>query len=331
MSPTDYETINYRLRPAKCVERKMLCETFHKLTPFDATYKYKYIGFGSISFVDFALFHRSLGIRKMISIDWNDDIDKNARFHFNVPYKCIEIRFGKSNDILPSLPWNDMKSIIWLDYTDRLNIDAISDIENTTSNLEPGSIMLFTFRAVPKDYGENVEERLPNFIKELDDDLIPIDIKPENLEGWNLAETYRKIVFDRISSTLIERNGKLAEEEKIIYKQLFYFCYQDGARMVTTGGIIYKKSQEEAFTKCDFTSLPFVKPENCPPFMIEIPILTLNELRFLDTQLPMLDKDGNMLDGEENLPQGLAIPARDLRRYKNLYRYFPNFTEVEIH
>jgi len=63
--------VNYVLRPAKNVERKMLCEAFQRLTNFASLREYRYIGFGSIFFSDFTLFHRNLGISDLIDIDWS--------------------------------------------------------------------------------------------------------------------------------------------------------------------------------------------------------------------------------------------------------------------
>ncbi len=64
-----YMQINYSLRPAKSVERKMLCEAIKRLAVFDKIESYKYVGFGSAYFSDFSLIHRSLGIEDMLSIE----------------------------------------------------------------------------------------------------------------------------------------------------------------------------------------------------------------------------------------------------------------------
>jgi hypothetical protein len=57
-----YEKINYSLRPAKSIERKMLCDAFRRLSAFGKVENYQYIGFGSTYFSDFSLFHKALGI-----------------------------------------------------------------------------------------------------------------------------------------------------------------------------------------------------------------------------------------------------------------------------
>ena len=85
--PGTYEKINYSLRPAKSIERKMLGNAFRKLSDFGAVESYRYIGFGSTYFSDFILFHKALGIKHMISIE--RDRENEERFRFNCPFRCI--------------------------------------------------------------------------------------------------------------------------------------------------------------------------------------------------------------------------------------------------
>ena len=63
-----YLKVDYNLRPAKQIERRMILDTFHNLGTVGFPIRdYKYVGFGSIYFVDFAMFHKLLGIRKLLS------------------------------------------------------------------------------------------------------------------------------------------------------------------------------------------------------------------------------------------------------------------------
>lgn len=64
--PGSYRIINYPLRPAKAIERRMLCAAFERLHPFQRIERYRYVGFGSIYFSDFQLLHRQLGITDML-------------------------------------------------------------------------------------------------------------------------------------------------------------------------------------------------------------------------------------------------------------------------
>ena len=99
---SSYEKIDYRLRPAKGVERKMLANAFWRLAAFDKIERYRYIGMGSVYFNDFILFHKVLGIKKLISIEGEDNPEKQKRFKLNKPFRCIDLRFAWSTQFL----WN---------------------------------------------------------------------------------------------------------------------------------------------------------------------------------------------------------------------------------
>ena len=68
--------INYTLRPAKCVERKIMCEFLTKFGTEIPIHKYRYIGFGSFYFSDFVLFHNQLSINNMISIEQSSNFQR---------------------------------------------------------------------------------------------------------------------------------------------------------------------------------------------------------------------------------------------------------------
>src|SRR2546421_725771 len=99
------EKIDYRLRPAKSIERKMFAEAFRKLSEFGRLDAYRYVGMGSFYFSDFILFHRLLGLRQMISIEGEDDPSKQERFTFNLPFsdKNINLIFDTVKSVLPAL------------------------------------------------------------------------------------------------------------------------------------------------------------------------------------------------------------------------------------
>src|SRR5437588_11821501 len=95
------EKIDYNLRPAKQIERKMLCEAFRRLSAFDLIESYRYVGLGSFYFADFVLIHRLLGITNLVSIEAEGS--KAQRFRFNRPYDCVKLRFDHSTIILLAL------------------------------------------------------------------------------------------------------------------------------------------------------------------------------------------------------------------------------------
>ena len=135
-----YERINYSLRPAKTIERKMIVEACSRLRSFYSLQGYRYVGFGSPYFQDFSLLHRSLGITDMVCIE--QETDDAPRFEFNRPFSCISLKFGISTDVLPELDWKDRPTILWLDYDGTLDEDVLSDIALVATNLASRSFLV---------------------------------------------------------------------------------------------------------------------------------------------------------------------------------------------
>src|SRR5438046_7513960 len=97
-----YLDVFYDLRPAKQVERRMIIDVLQRLSAGGLQVRdYQYTGLGSIYFVDFILFHRLLGIKKLVSVEFDGRIKK--RVHFNRPYSLIEIRLGAIGDAIPTV------------------------------------------------------------------------------------------------------------------------------------------------------------------------------------------------------------------------------------
>jgi len=318
-----YEKIHYGFRPAKNIQRKMMCEVFRKLSVFGKPESYMYIGFGSTYFSDFILFHKSLGIRSMLSIE--RDIENQERFEFNCPFACICIEFGESNDVLPSLPF-DARTILWLDYDVRLDASVLTDVKFFCGKAPPGSIIVVTVDArsdKPPD-GIPVEKREEHRLRGLKERVgkgkVPASVTGGDLAAWGTATVSRQIITNEILETLNERNGGRPPGQQFLYKQLFNFHYDDGTRMLAVGGLLYDEGQKDLVSSCGFESIPFVT-SNEEPYLIEVPNLTYREIRHLDKQLPV-DDPGDL--------EGPGISLEDLERYARLYRYFPTFAEAEV-
>ena len=343
MDTPSYRKINYRVRPAKSIQRKMLCDAFLRLSFFQPVENYRYVGFGSTTFVDFILFHKMLGIKDMISIEKNEE-DK-ARFEFNNPFGCVRMEYGDSNDVLPSLVW-DLKTIVWLDYDGPLDDTILEDIAYVSMNLVSGSMLVITVDVETVDVesdspldrpftDEAVQNyRLEEFEERVGSDKVPVDLEGKNLEGEEMAQTCGRVILNEIKQTLRTRNGLYSDKHKhkIEYNPLFHFRYQDGAKMFTVGGIFYEAHDEASFKQCKFENLDFVRSDTtfyedevfCEDeafYKIEIPMLTHRECLYLDQKLP----HGNSDDGKQ-----IGLTEDDIDNYKRLYRYFTVFAEVEL-
>ena len=309
-----YERINYTLRPAKSIERRMIVEASGRLKGFRKVENYRYIGFGSPYFSDFSLIHRSLGITDMLCIE-REEGDKE-RFEFNIPFGCVELKFGKSTDILPQLEWQDRPTIIWLDYDGKLNEEILSDIATVCSDVSPGSLLLLSIRATATDFGEDEESRQQK-LKEAVGDRVPVGAKLKAFSSENFPSLLWEIIDTEIRRWISERSSAMSPETRFLYKQIFHFNYQDGTKMLTVGGLIHQVGQEVIHAQCDFGSLFFVR-DGKEPYSIRVPKLTLKEMQKLNKFLPGTGRE---------MPY---LPEKDVKAYLALYRYFPTFVEVDL-
>jgi hypothetical protein len=321
VSTATFESLNYGLRPAKNVERKMLCEAMARLSRIASLRSYRYVGFGATGFHDFVLIHQRLGIRDMTSIEGY--LDARDRVEFNRPYSCIKMRWGLSYDLLPAFKWT-RRAIVWLDYDKPLDARMLGDITVAISSMRSGSLLVVTVTADPGpvDNVQNVAHtRLERLRSRVGRANIRADVTGADLSKWGLAKVSRDVIHDRIEKTLSDRNGPAEPDERINYEQLFHFHYADGAKMLTVGGLLTNGRDGKKLNSKHFGDLDFIRTtSSVDPYLIDSPVLTLREIRYLDERLPRLAKSANY-------PKWL--PESDRRKYAKIYRYFPNFSEVE--
>jgi len=311
-----YEKINYSLRPAKHIERKMMLDLFRSLHVFGSVASYRYIGFGSIYFSDFYLVHKYLGITDMINIEKDQFNEK--RFSFNRPFKCIEMQFGTSTDVLPTIPW-DRRTIMWLDYDGTLTKDVIADLKIVTSNLAVGSMLIVSVNADPESEANSSRavELLRRRVGEVN---VPISVTDKGLRKWGTAAAYREIITNQILEAVSDRNGGRNPGNKVMYQQIMHFNYSDGSKMVTVGGIFFDEGQKNLISIDGLKeNFPFARTGE-DAYLIRVPGLTFREIRQLDKHLPGYSAI---------IKEEMNIPEEDLKQYSETYRYFPTFAETE--
>lgn len=338
---SSYRDINYAIRPAKNIERKMLSELFQRLIFIDKLENYRYIGFGSTYFSDFEIFHRNLNISKMISIEGNGT-DK-LRFKFNRAFSCIDIKFFQSDIILPRLKYQE-KDIIWLDYDKQLKESVFDDIDTIVSKVQSGSVILISInveppritlceeeRKDPKIRKEKIIEALEQLNISLGNKLnIRHEISPRNklsiLKDWNFAKKCRELIDNQIKYSLSFR--EIAEQQNLTYQQLFNFHYDDDAKMLTVGGIILDSETNEKVTLCNFSDLYFFRnDENV--FYIDPPNLTYREIKYLNKYMSLNDISKIPKDDADNKIDKI-VPMQDIKKFQKIYRYFPTFSESNL-
>ena len=312
--PASYRIVNFKLRPAKAIERKMMVEVCSRMGSFSNLLSFRYIGLGSPFFNDFAMIHRRYGITNLICIERQSQ-DK-ARFLFNRPFDCIEIHWGESTAELPKLPWNGIPSIVWMDYDDPINEGMLSDIGTIFRQVEPGSLVLFTIQAEGKSFRSEDRTQLDELRAKIGD-WVPDDATPEDMRGKRFQRLIRQIFDNELKRALSLRNSTVPFQNRVEYKQLFNILYADDCRMTTIGGVIYRADQTQRLANCEFEDFDFMR-EGEIPFEIEVPPLTYKEQMEISAALP----SGN--------PEPAFLAPGDISRYRRVYRYYPTFIETDL-
>ena len=296
-----------------------MCEVFGRLGRIAPLPQYRYIGFGSWGFYDYSLFHRRLGIRDMISIEADTTLE--GRIRINKPYKCIDMRWGKSADHLPTLDWGK-RSIVWLDYFSQLDTSVLDDIRTVIAEAVSGTILVITVDAEPKPKnGKDIPgKRFTTLKSNVGEERVPSGIRPKHLAKWGLARVQRRIGTNEIQDALNDRNAPMDNDKHLHYDQLFNFNYADSTRMLTFGGLIADDADRARFDPVGLSKLDHVRTSD-EPYEIETPNLTLREIHFLDSRLPTTPS---------KIKDAGGLPASEVLKYRKIYRYFPSFSEVEI-
>lgn len=317
-----FRRIDYSLRPAKYAERRMLSDVFRRLRPFQPVEEYLYVGFGSVWFSDFILFHKALGIRDMISIE---QAERTAlRIIANKPFR-IHIDFRSSSKVLPELDWK-RRQLLWLDYDDPLSPDMLLDARTVAGNAMSGTVVALSVQcmrspdvtASEADDDPNGPSALARFRQRFGRERVPQEVQEDDLMGWPYGKVCRAMLLAEIEAALAVCNSD-GKPDEMKFKTICEFEYEDGAKMKTLVGIFYRDSDAATLDQCGFDKLEFLTPGG-RPVRIPVPKLTTREFRSLESQLPL--KNGAELELGE-------IPAAEAKFFAEMYRYLPNFAVIE--
>lgn len=311
--------INYDLRPAKYVERRMFINSLKGILYRNDLKSYQYVGMGSSFFTDFKLIHKELNIDSLHSIESTDF----ERVKFNTPYECIKLYEGTSTDKLTDIDW-ESKSIVWLDYDDVFKYSMLTDIDIVFRRLKAGSIYFFSCNKQLKEYLTEVENEktytLEKFFNEFNEYANP-STSVSDLLGEKDFITIKKMIELKIKESLDTINLELEESEKLAYYPLYFFLYQDGARMISIGGFIEKISEGFKKEKYNLDAFDFIVQDDTP-YKIDIPILTPKEINKLNEKIPGLVND---ILTDENLK---FLKPDVIKQYQKFYKYLPHFVDV---
>lgn len=314
--PGSDQKINYQVRPAKAIERRMLCDLIREIQLVRADNEMRYIGLGAKYFSDFVLFHNEFGITDMISIE--AEVDRQIRYNFNKPLKCIQMRYGTTNEILPQLDnFQEKMNLVWLDYDDSFDQTMLLDVETICRNLEIGSMFFlscnYSFR------GATVSEKKAAFESSVGD-FFDETIEHKNYTAKKLPIVIRTMINTQVEKTIAKRNR--LNQTDIMYKQLLFLTYKDGAPMMTIGGIFVNKKLQDEIEKRNIKSRYKFISDDDTIFNIDIPRLTNAEIQLILKNLPISEQEY-----QENKEKFYGIQYDEICSFEKIYRYYPYYSE----
>jgi hypothetical protein len=279
-------------------------------------HEYTYVGFGSVYYVDFVMFHKYLFIEKMICVEWGD---VPRRMKFNKPFRCITLKMGAILNHIPALDART-RYLIWLDYDRSLDDEMLLDIEGCLNRVAPGSIFIVTIDArpkLPKDRFEleamspkQIERKTAAVYRDWFGSYLSHRITGDLIDRPHVARLFFDVVNQKIAQVLTGRNG-------IEFIQIFNYLYADGAPMITIGGILGSTDDVQRLHEKGVLTHKFV--QTGPKYReISVPPLTIREKQWLDSRLHQgIRADRLAFELDQDL----------LDNYRDFYKEYPTFTE----
>ena len=313
---SSFDIVNYSLRPSKAIQRQLVFEGISKLHLQLGLDQSLYVGLGSVWFTDFILAHQLLNVSDMISME-KDEIGF-LRAQYNAPYATVEVRHGSSNQILPELlddskrnqrPW-----IVWLDYDSAFDEVLRNDVRLVIEGAPVNTTFLITFNAHEKAYGYANER--PGRLKDLFGAVVPDGLSKDKCKTPQLQETLAGFSVDFMKSVAAgcQRPGGFVSSVRMVY--------QDGASMVTVGGMLPSENAVEVVRRAVEGPDWRCKPENA----IRAPHLTIREALALQAMLPSVQN----LSRAKVQELGFDLKEEQIQIYEKYYREYPSFAEIRI-
>jgi hypothetical protein len=309
--------INYELRPAKFVERKMFTSVLLNIIGTESI-NYQYVGLGGLLFTDFKLFHKELGISKMTSIEGGKKIDIK-RIKFNKPFSFIQLEKGLSTDLLGDDEKVNLnsKTIIWMDYDNDLENFMFEDISHIFRKIPTKSVYFFTCNTTLKNYSGEVYSLTE--LKEKYGKYVPYDISQKDLTEKNSQNLIKSMLNKHINETLKTRNN--IDDSNLKAHPLFQMKYSEssGAPMMTYAVILENKdvniNEKYGLKKFDFV----VKKNEDNFFEIDLPNVSNIERNLINV---------TEIDKQKKVTSKCALDPTEIDKYRKLYKYLPTYFDV---
>ncbi len=255
------------------------------------------------------MFHKFLGIRRMLSVEHDDKIRK--RVVFNQPFRCVKVKRADIADEIPFLS-DRRRHIVWLDYDSIMTREHLQHLWLAAAKLSRHSFVLITVDVEPP-----VKDGTPRKWRDYFRDQAQQYLSNLGLRDFgesNLSNVNRGILTRAFDSGIAARELK--------YIPIWAFSYADGHEMLTVGGMIGNDQDEEDLRNSALAKLDYVRfNRDDDIFKITVPRLTRKERLYLDKAMPAT---------KSWRPKHFELREDWLEAYRLIYRYFPSYAELVL-
>jgi hypothetical protein len=347
MAPS-FERLDYQLRYNKHIERRLIFELLAHAAGRFPLKTYRYLGLGSIWFADFRLAHRLLGISDMVSMEYEDHA---PRAKFNKPFRSVSVLPGECSATLKTFSAEDWSNpvICWMDYDGPLSPSVCDDVSLILDRCSSGSVLLLTVNGQRGTYrprlGRDERKREETAIGQIEALLGKSAISPDIEPGMTPAgfqidvpdTAFPKFVASSLLTFMGHATTSSARRvpvhtndgtqlQALTFTPIFNFSHQDGADMITVGGVVATSDQANEWKA--LTAEVREQPQFEPPAheALDLVPLTIKEKLQLDSWLPHGEDD--FIAAVAN--SDISLSAEQVTKYRRYYRHFPAFVDVPI-
>lgn len=326
-------SIAYHLRPNKAIDRNLFIDLLSRVGRVRNISDYEYIGFGGPFLEDFKAMHAALRIKKMYSIE----LDENtyARQHFNTPFKFVTLNQMRSDAFFRGHQFSENGTIVWLDNTTVADLKSqLDEFRSVVASVGYFDVVKITLNAHPacipgkQVAGKTQREVRFEHLRETIGEYLPADAEEDDLAPDNYPALLQACLRNSVA--------RLSEGETNRYFQILSsFIYKDGQQMLTVTGVVLDAANEAV--KNDFLAAsriahwPFSNLDWGQPKSISVPSLSAKERLKLDESLPVVGDDATVaaaLKASLGYVPGEEEEIDQLANYARYYRAYPHFSRV---
>ena len=270
--------------------------------------EYRYVGFGSVHFVDFVMFHKLLGVRKLTSVEHSEDIKK--RVEFNKPYGCVNVIIKSMSDVVPTLS-RDERHILWLDYDDVLDQSQLEDVWAASATLSVGSMLIVTVDVQPPK-----NKHTPDEWKAYHEEMAGTYLGDQPVTMYT-RQRLARVNIDALSRAMASGVAGRKDVELI---PMFSFLYADTHEMLTIGCMIGTRYEGRLVRRSGLDDQIYSRDDfSREPYRIRVPIVTRRERAYLDRAMPCADGWA---------PEDFEMDPEEAALYRDVYRFLPAYAEL---